>query len=269
MGIGNKPIDDGNYTFTAAQKDELLNAEPRVRPYLYKWLGSLEFFKGVQRFCVLPQRIPEQELSLMPRVQAMVERVRQFRLKSTSKPTREFAERPKEFHVENFPQTYYLAIPKVSSERRVYIPSALLPPTTICSDLMNVIQSADMTIFALISSQMHMAWVRAVAGRLEERIRYSSSICYNNFPFPNISAAHKKELDAAAQEVLVARERHFPKTIAQLYDPEKMPADLLAAHQALDAAVEQCYRTKAFTSDDERLEYLFALYEKMTSEEND
>jgi hypothetical protein len=166
MGIGNKPIDDGNYTFTFAQKEELLKIEPRVRPYLFRWLGSFEFINGVLRFCVLPQRIPEQELALMPQVLAMIERVRQFRLKSTSKPTREFAERPKEFHVENFPQSDYLAIPKVSSERRLYIPIAFLSPTTICSDLMNVIPSADMTVFALISSQMHLVWVWAVAGRL-------------------------------------------------------------------------------------------------------
>jgi hypothetical protein len=267
MGIGNKPIDDGNYTLTSVQRDELLAVEPQVRPYLFNWLGSFEFFKGIPRFCVLPQRIPDSELNSMPRVQAMIERVRLFRLKSTSKPTREFAERPKEFHVENFPESHYLAIPKVSSERRYYIPLAYLPPTTICSDLMNVIQSAETMIFAVISSRMHMVWVRAVAGRLKTDFRYSSSICYNNYPFPIISDEQKTALERRAEDILVVRERHPEKTIAQLYAPEKMPADLLAAHRVLDEAVERCYRAKPFTSDEERLEHLFALYERMTAAE--
>jgi hypothetical protein len=114
---------------------------------------------------------------------------------------------------------------------------------------------------------MHMSWVRAVAGRLEERIRYSNTICYNNFPLPELSAAQTKELNRLAEAVLMAREHHHEKTIAQLYDPDTMPAELLAAHRALDAGVEQCYRSKPFTSDEERLEYLFALYEQMTAAE--
>jgi hypothetical protein len=267
MGIGNKPIDDGNYTLTPTQRNELMASEPAVKPYIFKWLGSLEYFKGITRYCVLPQRIPANQLRDMPRVTAMIERVRFFRSQSPSKPTREFASRPTEFHVENFPESDFLAIPKVSSERRHYIPADRLAPTTVCSDLMNVVSSSDMYIFALISSQMHMVWVRAVAGRLEERIRYSSSICYNNFPFPLVDAHQKKALAQSAEAILIERERYPEKSMAWLYDPKTMPDDLLAAHQALDLAVEKSYRDKSFTSDEERLEYLFALYEKMTTDE--
>jgi hypothetical protein len=122
-------------------------------------------------------------------------------------------------------------------------------------------------IFAVISSRMHMVWVRAVAGRLKTDFRYSSSICYNNYPFPIISDEQKTALERRAEDILVVRERHPEKTIAQLYAPEKMPADLLAAHRVLDEAVERCYRAKPFTSDEERLEHLFALYERMTAAE--
>ena len=129
------------------------------------------------------------------------------------------------------------------------------------------IYHAEPWIFGVISSQMHMVWVRTVAGRLKSDYRYSSSICYNNFPFPAIDERQRIALNTAAEELLVTREKHPAKTIAQLYDPDTMPADLLLAHQALDKTVEQCYRAKPFTSDEERLEYLFLLYEKMTAPE--
>ena len=129
------------------------------------------------------------------------------------------------------------------------------------------IYNAEPWIFAVISSRMHMVWVRAVAGRLKSDYRYSSSICYNNFPLPVLDGKQKQSINTASEEVLSVREKHPGKTIAQLYDPDTMPADLLAAHRALDTAVEQCYRAKPFANDEERLEYLFALYEQMTAAE--
>jgi hypothetical protein len=268
MGIGNKPIDDGNYLFTDDERNEFIRREPKSAKYFYRWYGGREYSTGAIRWCLLPQRISETELKSMPEVQELIENVRMFRLESSSKPTIKLADTPRNFHVEKFPQSSYMVIQKVSTGIREYLPVGFFEATDISSDLLNVIDSSDLTIFAAISSKMHMVWMSAVGGRFRDGFRYSSSLCYNTFPFPEINKSKKTLLESLSFELLDEREKYTEMTLAELYDPKTMPDSLKNAHCSLDIAVEQCYRAYPFKSDEERLEYLFKLYEEMTAAES-
>ena len=158
-----------------------------------------------------------------------------------------------------------IVVPSTSSENRKYIPIGYVDKNNIVANSCMVIGTNDMSLFGILTSAMHMVWVKTVGGRLETRYRYSAQLCYNTFPFPKISAAKKKEIADAAEEILVTREFHVGKTLAELYDPEKMPKDLLEAHEKLDDIVESCYPGYPFANDEARLECLFRMYEKMTS----
>jgi hypothetical protein len=266
IGIGNKPIDDGNYLFTPEQKREFVANEPEAKPYFRKWIGSDEFINGIERWCLWLGECPADELRAMPLALNRVEAVRTFRLASKSPPTQKLAQTPTRFHVENFPARKYLVIPKVSSERRKYIPIGSMSSNTLASDLVFVMPNATEYHFGILSSNMHMAWVRQVCGRLESRYRYSAKLVYNNYPWPLDGTDEQKvRVEEAAKAVLVAREEHPTSTLADLYDPLTMPADLVKAHAALDRAVDRCYRKEPFHSDRERVEFLFALYEKLTA----
>ena len=188
-----------------------------------------------------------------------VEAVRQVRLNSKSAPTRAIADKPTRFHVENMPKGTYIAIPKVSSERRPIIPMAFLTPDTMCSDLLQIIPNAALYHFGVLTSSMHMAWVNAVCGRLKSDYRYSNKLVYNNYPWPTPTEEQKAQIEACAQAVLDARALYPDCSLADLYDPLTMPAELRKAHRALDAAVENAYGKK-FESDAERVSHLFALY---------
>jgi hypothetical protein len=198
----------------------------------------------------------------MPETSKRMESVRQFRLASKSAPTRAIANKPKRFHVENFPASKFIVVPEVSSERREYIPMGFLAQSDLASNLLNVIDSSDLTLFGHLTSRLHMTWVRAVGGRLDMRYRYSAGICYNTYPFPYATEAQKKEVRKSVFSVLSERENHSEKTLADLYDPDRMPEGLRAAHRRLDEVVERCYRSKLFASDEERLEHLFKLHEE-------
>lgn len=267
MKIGNKPVDGGNYIFTKAEKDNFLRLEPSSKEYFYKFIGSEEFLNGQERWCLLVRKIPETILYLMPHTLNCIEKVKLFRMNSKSQPTQNIAKIPKYFHVENFPQTQYLVIPKVSSEKRHYLPIGFISPDIISSDLLNIVANPATYYFSVFSSRIHNVWLRVVAGRLKTDFRYSASICYNTFPFPPISDTQKQELERHVYRILEEREKHSEKTLAQLYDPDKMPEGLREAHRQNDLAVERCYRSKPFASDEERLEYLFKLYEQMIAEE--
>ncbi|MBL4773609.1 MAG: class I SAM-dependent DNA methyltransferase [Alcanivoracaceae bacterium] len=269
MGIGNKPIDDGNYLFSDDEKRSFINNEPKSKDYFFRWYGGREFAGGLLRWCLLPQRIPKGELYAMPSVLNLIENVREFRLGSSSKPTIKLAETPDRFHVENFPKSNYMVVQKVSTGIREYLPVGLFQSDDIASDLLNVIGSSDLSVFGIISSKMHMVWMAAVGGRFRDGFRYSSSLCYNTFPFPQVSTQRKNEIMQCAFRILEEREKHSEKTLAELYDPDKMPDGLLESHHQNDLAIERCYRSKPFKSDEERLEYLFKLYEKMIKEEQD
>jgi hypothetical protein len=266
IGIGNKPIDDSNYLFTDEEKAAFVRAEPSSKTYFKRWYGSEEFINGRPRWCLWVGDCSPNELRKMPKVMQRVEGVKRFRLKSKSAPTQRLAETPTRFHVENMPTRRYLVIPKVSSERRKFIPMGFMSPKVLCSDLVFLMTNATPFHFGVLSSTMHMAWVRHVAGRLKSDFRYSAKLVYNNFPWPqDVSDAKRTAVEEAAQGVLDAREAHPDATLADLYDPLSMPADLAKAHAKLDRAVDRCYRSQPFANERNRVEYLFKLYQQLTA----
>lgn len=201
----------------------------------------------------------------MPEALRRVEAVRYYRLASKSAPTRKLAQTPTRFHVENMPHDTYLVIPEVSSERRHYIPIGFEHPDTLASNLLKVIPHATLYHFGILSSAMHMAWVRAVCGRLKSDYRYSAGIVYNNFPWPQNSTEKQiQAIEQAAKTVLDARARYPSASLADLYDPLAMPPDLIKAHQKLDEAVDAAYDKKKFSGDAERVAFLFGLYQAIT-----
>ncbi|MCF2580858.1 type IIL restriction-modification enzyme MmeI, partial [Bacteroides caecigallinarum] len=171
---------------------------------------------------------------------------------------------PYKFGEIRYKETECIIIPAVSSERREYIPIGFLNSGTVVSNSAFAIYDAPLWLFSILTSKMHMAWVKIIGGRLETRYRYSAQLCYNTFPFPSISEIQKKELEELAQCILDIRDQHFDMTLGEMYNPETMPEDLKEVHHNLDVAVERCYRQEPFSSDEERLEYLFKLYAKMT-----
>jgi hypothetical protein len=266
IGIGNKPIDGGNYLFTTEEKAEFLKLEPAAKKWFRRWIGSDEFINGYERWCLWLGDCPPEELRQMPEVMKRVEAVRAFRLGSKSAPTRKLANTPTRFHVKNIPSKPYLVIPEVSSERRLYIPMGFVDAKTLSSNLVKIVPRATPYHFGILSSNMHMAWVRSVCGRLKSDYRYSKDIVYNNFPWPSDPTDKQKTaIEEAAKGVLDARAVHLDASLADLYDPVAMPPDLRKAHQALDKTVDAAYGKKIFASDAERVAFLFELYHKHTS----
>jgi hypothetical protein len=266
MKSGNKPIDDGNYLFTPEEKAEFLKREPQSTRWFRRWLGGEEFLNGIERWYLWLGDCPPNELRQMPEAMKRVEAVRQFRLASKSTPTQKLAATPTRFHTECMPQGDYIALPQVSSERRVFIPIAFLSQDVLCGDKLRIVENATMYHFGILTSTMHMAWMRATCGRLESRYQYSALIVYNNYPWPDEPTDKQRAtVEAAAQAVLDARAQFPQSSLADLYDPLTMPPALVKAHQALDRAVDACYRKAAFTNDAQRVEFLFERYQQLTS----
>ncbi len=281
IGIGNKPIDDGNYLFTTAERDAFIAKEPAAARWFRRWLGADEFLNGYERWCLWLGDCPPHELRAMPEAMKRVQAVKAFREASKSAPTRALAATPTRFHVENMPKQEYLLFPRVSSERRLWIPIGFIDPDTLTSDSALMTAGASKFHFGILSSTMHNAWVRAVCGRLKSDYRYSAAIVYNNFPWPFCALDSKQKvppakmqqaqaaIEAAAQAVLDARAEFPGSTLADLYDPLTMPPALLRAHQKLDAAVDRAYQLaggpKSYAGDAERVAFLFTLYQRITS----
>lgn len=277
IGIGNKPIDGGHYLFTDDEKAEFLRREPQAEKWFRRWLGADEFINGYQRWCLWLGDCPPGELRRMPEALKRVEAVRQFRLASKSAPTRKLAETPTRFHVENIPQGHYLIFPRHSSETRRIIPIGFGSNDLLVGDACLVSDTATLYHFGVLTSAMHMVWVRAVCGRLESRYRYSAGIVYNNFPWPEAALSPspspgsgrgeplRAAIESAAQAVLDARAQFPGASLADLYDPLTMPPALLKAHQKLDAAVDKAYGKTGFKSDAERVAFLFERYQALTS----
>ena len=265
MLTGSQPIDGGHCIFDAKQRLEFLNAERNAAPLLRPFVGALEFLRGKERWILDLHDASPDLLATLPRVRERIAAVRAYRRNSKRKSTQKLAGTPTLWQVNVIPTTPFLVLPEVSSERREYIPVGWLEPPAIPSNKLRLLPDATLTDFALLTSAMHMAWMRAVTGRLESRYMYSVGVVYNAFPPPGFSNGESdlSALEPLAQAVLDARARYPNSTLANLYDPDQMPPDLRKAHRALDRAVDRRYRATRFTSERERVEFLFALYEKM------
>ncbi|MDD4403421.1 MAG: N-6 DNA methylase [Parabacteroides sp.] len=265
MDYGNKPVDGGNLILSQLEKDELLHLYPHSEQFVRVLLGSDEFINGNKRYCLWIDNSKLLDALEIQPIANRIEKTRNIRLASPDEGARKLALRSHQFREFNSPSDSSIIIPIHSSENREYIPIGFLNKDYVITNAAMAIYDADMWLFGVVTSKIHMIWIRTVCGALETRIRYSSTLGYNTFPFPEISEEKKKEIDEAAEEVLCVRAEHSEKTLAEMYDPDKMPADLRAAHHTLDLIVESCYRRDPFTSDEERLEHLFKLYEKMTT----
>lgn len=262
MNFGNMPADNGCLLFTDEEKREFIQKEPETAKFFKPILSAEEFLNGKKRWCLWLYGINATEYNKFTSIVSIIDRLREVRLKS-SRP--QLAEIPHLFAQITQPQGFdFVLIPRHSSENREYIPMGYCDKTHIASDSCMLVAINECWLFGILTSKMHMAWVKAVGGKLETRYRYSASLVYNTFPFPEISLNKRKIIDALAEEVLLTREHHSGKTLAEMYDPDKMPADLRAAHHALDMAVDGCYQSAPFNNDEERLACLFKLYEKMT-----
>ena len=241
IGIGNKPIDGGFYLFEKTEMEAFISKEPLSKKYFREWYGSREFINRKPRYCLWLGDCTPTELKKMPECMNRVKAVRDYRLNSPSAGTVKLADRPTRFHVENIPDGTYIVIPEVSSERRRYVPMGFMTPDILCSNLVKVMPHATIYHFGILQSNVHMSWMRAVAGRLEMRYRYSKDIVYNNFPWPNPTPEQKERIEKTAQGILDARAIYPDSSLADLYDPLTMPPELRKAHQKNDAAVMQAY----------------------------
>ena len=241
IGIGNKPIDGGNYLFTKEEMDEFLQKEPAAKAYFKPWYGSQEFINRCPRYCLWLGDCPPNELRKMPECIKRVEAVRQLRLASKSAGTRKLADTPTRFHVENMPSGTYVVIPEVSSERRKYVPMGFMTPDILCSNLVKIVPNATLYHFGVLTSNVHMAWMRAVCGRLKSDYRYSKDIVYNNFPWPTPTDEQKVKIEQTAQAILDARALYPDSSLADLYDEVTMPKELRRAHQQNDRTIWEAY----------------------------
>ena len=261
---GSKPIDDGQYIFKADERAALLESEPDAAPFLRPFVGAREYLRGSERWILALHDAAPGVLARLPLVRERIAAVRAYRLASKSKPTQQLADTPTLYHVNVLPKAPFLVLPEVSSERREYVPIGWLEPPVIPSNKLRLLPDATLADFALLTSAMHMAWMRAVTGRMKSDYMYSVGVVYNTFPLPpGFADADTPPLEPLAQAVLDVRAAHAGATLAELYDPDLMPPNLRRAHHALDRAVDRLYRRKRFTSERERIEYLFALYERL------
>jgi hypothetical protein len=261
---GSQPTDGGHLILTEDEKAQLLAAEPQAKKWLRPYIGGEELINGSRRWCLWLKGISPTELREMPLVRERVRAVAQSRLESPTKSVQEFASQPTLFTQDRQPDNDYLAVPEVSSENRRFIPIGFLSSKIVASNKLQIIAGGTLYHFGILNSTMHNAWMRTVAGRLESRYSYAPSV-YNNFPWPEPSDTQRQKIEEAAQAVLDARAQFPQSSLADLYDPLTMPPALVKAHQALDRAVDACYRKAVFTSDAQRVEFLFERYQQLTS----
>lgn len=269
IGIGNKPIDGGFYLFEKEEMEDFIKKEPSSKKYFRPWYGSREFINQKPRYCLWLGECTPAELKAMPHCMERVKAVREYRLASPSAGTVKLADKPTRFHVENMPKGNYIVIPKVSSENRKYVPMGLMSPDMLCSDLVFIVPNATAYHLGVLTSNVHMAWVRAVCGRLKSDYRYSKDIVYNNFPWPAPTEQQKAKIEQTAQAILGARALYPDSSLADLYDELTMPPELRKAHRDNDRAVMDAYGftkgTAARTSESACVTELMKLYQKKVS----
>ena len=238
---GCQRLDDDNFMFTDDEKEDFIAKEPLSAKYFYKWYGAVEFINNKSRWCLYLGQVSPADLNKMPYVKEIVSRVKEYRLKSDRAQTKKYADYPTKFYLEVIPNSNYIAVPVVSSERRRYIPMGFLDTNVLCSNQLNMIPNAEMYHLGVLSSNVHMAWVRAVCGRLKSDYRYSKDVVYNNFPWPTPTDEQKAKIEATAQAILDARALYPDSSLADLYDELTMPPELRKAHQENDRAVMRAY----------------------------
>ncbi len=302
MSWGNKPTDGGNFILSPEERADLIETEPNAGKFIRPYMGGHDFINGEERYCLWLVNADPNELRKLPQMMKRVEAVSEFRAASKAESTRRYSKFPTLFRQIAQPDSDYLAVPEVSSENRPYIPIAFVGKKVICSNTIQFVPNATPYHFGILTSAMHMAWVRLVCGRLKSDYRYSNSLVYNNFPWPEKATDKQRAaVEGAAQTILDVRGEYlrstrdsrahpgdpqdlsyrirededsessteaFPNqtaTLADLYDPLSMPPRLVKAHAALDRAVDLCYRPAPFPSERQRVEHLFVLYEKLTA----
>ncbi len=269
MGYGCKPVDGGFLIFDTATKDKAIAEDPRITKFVKKFVSGQDYLSNNNRWCLWISDSDFDEAYQIPFIKERVDEVKAFRLKSKDTGAQAMARKSYQFREFVMPPINSIIMPSTSSERREYIPCGYIPADTVPNNASFVISDAPLWIFGIISSRMHMTWVRSVAGQLETRIRYSSAIVYNTFPLNKLLDYQKDELESKVRAVLFARENYTEKTLSDMYDPDHMPEDLRQAHHELDLAVDRLYRPKPYSNDEERLADLFSLYEQMTKAEKE
>jgi hypothetical protein len=265
MMYGNKPTDGGNFILSEEEKNTLVSKNPLLIKFIRPFISAREFLNGGKKWCLWLLDIKPNELKNIPEILERVEAVKQFRSKSIAASTRNYSYHCL-FRQITQPKSDYILVPRTTSENRKYIPIGFFTADNIVSDTCQAIPNGDLYLFGILTSEMHMAWVKYVCGRLKSDYRYSKDIVYNNYPFPETATEKQKQtVETCAQAVLDTRAKYPDSSLADLYDPLTMPPDLLKAHQKLDKAVDLCYRPQPFTSELNRIEYLFELYEKLTA----
>jgi type II restriction/modification system DNA methylase subunit YeeA len=265
--FGSMPNDGGHLILSTEEKNELLQQYPDAKEFIKRFMGAQEFIRGEERFCLWITKDNYEVAIEIPLIKKRIEECRKYRLASKRKETKVLANIPYQFGEVRHQNINAIIIPSVSSENREYIPIGNLDRNTVISNAANSVYTNQYFMLSILTSNIHMCWLKSVGGRLKTDYRYSASLCYNTFPFPPITQAQKDELEQHTHNILKARANHTEKTLAEMYDPNKMPNDLRLAHQANDLAIEKCYRDKPFETDEERLAYLFNLYELMIAEE--
>ena len=264
MVWGNKPTDDGNFFLTLDETQKLVTEYPAAKNYIRPYFGSAEFIRGIQRFCLWLNDNEAKDALKIPEIQRRVENIRIFRANSKAAETRPAANFPHRFRqIQGVSKKSAFIVPRVSSERRQFLPIGLLPEGSIVADSAFALYDASLWNMALIASRMHLVWVATVCGKLKTDFRYSNTLGWNTFPVPQLTEKNKTDLTRCAEDILLAREAHFPATVADLYDPDGMPEDLRHAHERNDEVLERIYIGRRFKNDTERLEKLFELYTKM------
>lgn len=265
---GSMPSDGGYLILSAEEKDVLLQKHPEVEPIIKGYMGAEDFLNSTPRYCLWMDETDYHRYVSIPEIKERMDGVRRARLKSDTKSTQEYAKYPWLFRQPQYIDSDSIIVPSTSSERRQYIPVGYLDHNIVTSNSAYVVYNAKLWILGLLSSRMHNVWVRAVGGRLKSDYRYTNTICYNSFPAPKLSQIQKENIESLARELVLVRAEHTEMTLGEMYSPEHFPKDLLEVHKGLDAYIEQCYREKPFDSDEERLEFLFTRFEKLTAEKD-
>ncbi|MFN5502662.1 MAG: type IIL restriction-modification enzyme MmeI, partial [Pseudanabaena sp.] len=266
MLYGNKIVDGGFYLFNDDEKQDFISKEPESVKFFRPILSGEEFLNGKNRWVLYLRDILPSEIKKLPKILERIEAVKKYRLESPKSQTRDMANLPTLFAEPRQPNSDFLLVPRTSSETRKYIPFSFYSKDFIVNDSCIALPNATIYHFGILTSEMHMAWVRYVCGRLKSDFRYSNTIVYNNYPFPETANdKQKQKVETAAQAVLDTRAKYRDSSLADLYDPLTMPPDLVKAHQTLDKAVDLCYRPQPFVSELNRIEYLFSLYESLSA----